>query len=86
MSEEARRISDLLLRCLEGRVDPHEFDDFISCRHPDARLDAIRRLVARVPDDHPPASSGAYASDEGLDVLRRIAQELRAPRRGDGGS
>ena len=69
-------IADLLRRFVGGDVDPYEFDDFISSRKKDDRLEAYRQELLDLPDSYPPDESGGYCNANGTNRILDIANEL----------
>ena len=74
MSDERKRISDLIKRFLDGTVGPYEWDDFISVRQRDAELELIRLECVNIRSLYPTISG--YCSPTGLDRLKIIAESL----------
>jgi hypothetical protein len=72
-----KQIADLIERFLKGKVDEWEWDDFISIRLRDPRLDAIRARCANLPKEFPPNQPGEYCAKVGKDVLKQLADSLR---------
>src|SRR5215510_208235 len=64
---------------LEGTSGPWDWDDFVSVRIGDARLDTIRERCAQLDREFPPERPGQYCGLGGVEVLRRFVRELRAP-------
>jgi len=63
---------------LLGNGGTWDWDDFISVSvKGDAEVNAIRIWCALLPEIYPPDRPGKYCSEEGMQVLRRIAEYLR---------
>jgi len=67
----------VIRKFLDGAGGPWDWDDFISLRIADPELEMIRRLAGELPDLYPPVLGVGYCNDEGLEVLRRIADDLQ---------
>jgi len=63
-------------RFLDGTGGNWDWDDFISIKLDDPRLDRVRRTCGELPDRYPPTVRGHYCSDEGLGVLRDLLKQL----------
>jgi hypothetical protein len=66
---------------LAGSAGDWDWDDFLSIRIKDPRLDAIRRRCNSIPDEYPPIGKG-YCNEAGRAVLAELADEAErlAPR------
>ena len=62
---------------VDGRGNQWDWDDYISIRDNDPFLESTRIRSVRVSDDFPPRTMEHYCSDEGIEVLRSLARELR---------
>jgi hypothetical protein len=63
---------------LEGASGPWDWDDFVSVRIGDARLDTIRKRCAQLDREFPPERPRQYCALGGVEVLRGFVRELRA--------
>ncbi len=72
----AKYVRDVLVRFLDGAGSPYEFDDFVSVRIGDARLDEIRERCNGLPAEFPPEHPGHYCGEGGVEVMREFIQEL----------
>ena len=72
-------VADLIDRFLRGEVGPYEWDDFISIRSRDPRIERVRRECLEIPDRYPTESG--YCNDAGVARLRELASSLRAQTR-----
>lgn len=77
-----KRTSEEVAKTIEGFVDgtgrQWDWDGFTSIRIDDPELEAIRQRCIAVRDEFPPAKAGDYCSPGGMEVMRRLAGELRA--------
>lgn len=64
---------------LDGTGGKWDWDDFISAKTDDPRVDRIRRTCAELPNRYPPTRRDHYCSDEGFGVLRDLLTELTTP-------
>lgn len=71
-----KKIADLLRRFLDNSVEPWEFDDFLSSEHADPNVENYKREIAKIPQSFPANDVNHYASAEGIDRIRAIADEL----------
>ena len=62
---------------VEGRGGEWDWDDFTSTSKPDAFLESVRNRCDAVYDEFPATQKGRYCSDEGFDVLRSLARDVR---------
>lgn len=62
---------------LEGRSGKWDWDEFLSLRIEDPRLDDVRALCARLPEIDPPVQQSHYCGSRGMTILRRLAQDLK---------
>jgi hypothetical protein len=86
MPEWSRKdVSQVILDFLEGTGARWAWDDFVSVPIRDPELERVRRTAAALPDRFPPGLAGGYCGDEGLDILRRLAEELAGHSESDGG-
>jgi hypothetical protein len=54
-----------------------DWDGFTSIRIDDPDLEAIRQKCLSVRDEFPPAKPADYCSEAGMEVMRKLATELR---------
>ena len=54
-----------------------DWDGFTSIRIDDPDLEAIRQKCLAVRDEFPPAKLTDYCSEAGMEVMRKLATELR---------
>jgi hypothetical protein len=63
---------------LDGTCGERDWDDFISVKLKDPELENVRERCAAVADVYPAASADAYCSEDGVNLLRAIADEVRS--------
>jgi hypothetical protein len=63
---------------VDNRGGPLDWDDFTSGKERDSYLEAVRIRCCTMPDEYPTKQKGHYCSDEGMQVLRALAAEVRA--------
>jgi hypothetical protein len=79
VSRSAQEAADLIERFLDGNIGDHEWDDFTSVKLRAPFLDGIRLVCVGVHDAFPaPVGSGRYCSDDGLALLRSLAEHLKS--------
>ena len=76
MKPTRREIADIIEEFLAGRGGAYDWDDFISIRIKDRYLDAVSQMCGLVQDVFP--GIGGYCGERGLEVLKRILEELRS--------
>jgi hypothetical protein len=57
---------------LDGASGPWDWDDFVSVRIGDARLDTIRERCAQLDREFPPEMPGQYCGLGGVEVLQKF--------------
>jgi hypothetical protein len=62
---------------LAGKGGAWDWDEFISVPIDDLDLNRSRLICARLPETHPPIAKTEYCNEEGRQVLREIANQLR---------
>ena len=70
------RAAAVILAFLDGSCKPYDWDDFTSVRHQDPLIETARRRCVEIHDQYPPETPGRYCNNEGLELLRAIADEL----------
>jgi hypothetical protein len=77
-----KRTREEIARTIEAFVNgtgrQWDWDDFTSIRLDDPELEAIRKRCVAIPDEFPPTTRTDYCSPAGLQVMREMAQGLRA--------
>jgi hypothetical protein len=72
-------VAGVIERFLDGTIGDHEWDDFTSVRLGDSFLDGVRLVCVGVHDRFPaPVGSGQYCSDDGVALLRSLAEHLKS--------
>jgi hypothetical protein len=66
-----------ITKFLTGVGGAHDWDDCISIRIKDKRLDAVRIECSDLPDNYPPEKKSHYCNDEGLKRLEEILHDLK---------
>ena len=72
----ALEVRDILMRFLDDKTGPYEWDDFISVPIRDQMLDAIRERCIGLPVEFPPEVPGHYCNESGDNVLRQLIRQL----------
>ncbi len=70
--------SDLIRRFVSGNVGPWEWDDFISVKHKDPRVEAARQEAAETYEVYPATTPNHWCSEAGFQALLAIADGLEA--------
>ena len=77
-----KRTSEEVATTIEGFVNntgrQWDWDGFTSIRIDDPELEAIRQRCIAVRDEFPPDKVGDYCSPAGMEIMRKLAGELRA--------
>jgi hypothetical protein len=69
-------VQTIIRQFLDGTGGKWDWDDFISITIDDPELEKIRSVAATLPDRFPPTHRGHYASEEGLRLLKELADGL----------
>lgn len=69
--------ADLLMRFLDGRVSDQEWDDFVSVRHHNKEIEAVRLRCGGLPEEFPPEPGDFYCNNEGAAIVREYVRHLR---------
>jgi hypothetical protein len=69
--------ASLIERFLSGAVTAYEFDDFLSTKSSDYRIEQARTAILNLPAQFPPANENQYTSLLGMQEMRQIALDLR---------
>jgi hypothetical protein len=78
MKRTTENVIQEISKFLNGAGAAHDWDDFISISISDPRLDAIRIECSDLRDKYPPGTERKYCSDEGLNRLEEILNDLKA--------
>ena len=70
-------IADLIESFLDGSCGDWDWDDFIHTRLNDPELENIQRRCDRLPLEFPPTERGHYCGAEGVEVLKKMVEDLR---------
>ena len=70
-------VADIIESFVEGSGRDWDWDDFCSLKIENGELDAIRLKCINVSFTHRPQPGHGYCNEEGIQLLREIAKELR---------
>lgn len=73
-------VADTIERFVNGICSRRDWEEFCAWPIVDPHLDSIRLRCRVLPQEFPPCEKRHYCSPTGIEVLRRIVIELRAPR------
>jgi hypothetical protein len=77
-----KRTREQVLETIEAFVDgtgrQWDWDGFTSIRIDEPELEAIRKRCVELPTEFPPTTAKEYCSEAGMQVMRELAQSLRA--------
>jgi len=73
---QTEEVQSVIRAFLDGSGGRWDWDDFLSENIDDPVLSLVQRFAAELPIRFPPGKSRHYASEEGLRLLERIADEL----------
>jgi hypothetical protein len=57
---------------LRGLDEEGDWDDFINIKHKNRYINAVKSIVAFIPERFPPAPDEYYCNEQGKEVLRLI--------------
>ena len=77
MELTARKIAEIIEAFISDTGGEWDWDDFVSVRLKNKKLEEVRKKCAELPQKYPPKEKGQYCCDEGVDILRNIVIELR---------
>ncbi len=63
---------------LDGTIGPSDWDDFTSIKQTDPLLESVRLRCSSVYEEYPATEKGHYCNNDGFQVLRELAQNVRA--------
>lgn len=72
----SKEVREVIKKFLNGTGGKWDWDDFLSDQFDDPVLERVRLLAVELPDRFPPDNRRHYASQEGLQILREIADQL----------
>jgi len=78
MKRTPEEVANTIEGFVNGAGNQWAWDGFISIRLDDADLEAIRQKIVALPVEFPPSNPREYCSEAGLEIMRQIAQDLRA--------
>lgn len=78
MKRTPEEVANTIEGFVNGTGDQWHWDGFISIRIDDPELEAIRKRCVVIREEFPPSDPHAYCSEEGLKVMRQMAEGLRA--------
>jgi hypothetical protein len=76
----ASQVIDEIAKFLNGTGGAYDWDDFVSLKIEDQRLNSIRIECAELPEKYPPGNCRQYCNDEGLKRLEEIVTHLKSER------
>ena len=78
MKRTREQVASTIEGFVSGRDNQWDWDGFISIRIDDPELEKIRQRCISVRDEFPPDKVTDYCSPAGLEVMRKLADELKA--------
>ena len=63
---------------LDGTIDHWGWDDFTSIEQTDPHLEWVRQRCVDIYEEYPATEKGHYCNSDGTQVLRELAQNVRA--------
>jgi hypothetical protein len=82
MKRTPEQVADTIDAFVNGTGRQWDWDGFISIRLDDPELEKIRQKCVALPIEFPPTARTEYCSDAGVQVMRELAQGLRAQSQG----
>ena len=70
-------VADIIEAFVNGTGRDWDWDDFCSVKIENHELDGVRLKCINVSFTHPPAQGYRYCNEEGIQLLREIAKDLR---------
>ena len=77
MKRTPEEVANTIDSFVNGGGKQWDWDGFISIRLEDPKLEAIRQKCVAIRDEFPPTNPQDYCSEEGLNIMRRMVEELR---------
>ena len=71
------QVADIIEAFVEGTGREWDWDDFCSAKIENRELDSVRLNCINVAHTHPPSQGHGYCNQEGIQLLREIAKNLR---------
>jgi hypothetical protein len=78
MKRTREEVASTIEGFVSGRDNQWDWDGFISIRIDDPELEKIRQRCISVRDEFPPDKVTDYCSPAGMEVMRKLADELKA--------
>ena len=78
MKRTREQVASTIEGFVSGRDNQWDWDGFISIRIDDPELEKIRQRCISVRDEFPPEKAADYCSPAGMEVMRKLADELKA--------
>ena len=78
MKRTREQVASTIEGFVSGRDNQWDWDGFISIRIDDPELEKIRQRCISVRDEFPPEKVTDYCSPAGMEVMRKMADELKA--------
>ena len=78
MKRTREQVASTIEGFVSGRDNQWDWDGFISIRIDDPELEKIRQRCISVRDEFPPDKVTDYCSPAGMEVMRKLADELKA--------
>ena len=78
MKRTREQVAETIEGFVNGTGKQWDWDGFTSIRIDDPELEKIRQRCISVRDEFPPEKVGDYCSLAGMEVMRRLADELHA--------
>ena len=72
-------VASLIERFVDGTAGPFDWDDFLSRAISDPELIRVQEHCREIGRTYPPRDRRQYCSEDGVQALRDVAAELRAP-------
>ena len=77
MKRTPEEVANAIDGFVNGTGNQWAWDGFTSIRLDDPDLEAIRQKVVALPAEFPPANPRDYCSEQGLQQMRQMVQDLR---------
>ena len=78
MKRTREEVAETIEAFVNGTGRQWDWDGFTSIRIDDPELEAIRKKCVVMPVEFPPSNPKEYCSEAGMQVMRELAQGLRA--------
>jgi hypothetical protein len=78
MKRTREQVAETIEAFVNGAGRQWDWDGFTSIRIDDPELEAIRKRCVAMPTEFPPSAPKDYCSEAGMQVMRELAQGLRA--------